>query len=142
MPLLPHADPSEPFHIVLYPTQWAVSATVCQLSDGLLRPIRFCGRTLKGTESRYDPWALEVLALLRALRTCFYELSGAPLKVYTQFPVLQWVSSSKKSRAEFINWSVLLAPCDIEYISIAAEDARLRFSALLTVSMVSKYWRN
>ena len=55
MPLLIHAKSTEPFHIVLYPTQWAVSATVCQLENDILRPIRFCGRTLKGTESRYEP---------------------------------------------------------------------------------------
>jgi hypothetical protein len=54
----------------LYVTSWAVSATVCQLCDGVLKPQRFVGRTLKGSESRYEDWAKEVLALLRVLKVC------------------------------------------------------------------------
>ena len=33
MPVLRHANFAEPFHILLYSTAWAVSATVAQLHD-------------------------------------------------------------------------------------------------------------
>ena len=82
MPILKHANRSEPFHIVLYTTPWAISATICQMHDGLLHPVRFCSRVLKQSELRHESWAKEILALLRVLRIGYYELSGAELVVY------------------------------------------------------------
>ena len=93
------------------------------------------GRTLKGSESRYEDWAKEVLALLRVLKVCYYELSKLPIKVYTRHSVFKWATSSKIARASHIEWSVLLAPWDIEFINIDHADERRKFSALMTVSM-------
>jgi ribonuclease HI len=134
-PILIHANPDEDFHILLYTTPWAISATLSQFRDGILHPIRFCGRVLKGGEPRYEPWAKEVLALLRILKICGFELGGRSLKVYTQFSVLSWVSSLKRTKSDYVEWSVLLTPWNIEYISIESDDEKLKLSALLATSM-------
>ena len=135
MPILKHANRSEPFHIVLYTTPWAISATICQMHDDLLHPVRFCSRILKQSELRHESWAKEILALLRVLRIGYYELSGAELVVYTQFQVLKWATEFKKTRKDHIQWSVLLAPWNIKFVTIDSLDDKLKFAALLTTSM-------
>ncbi len=135
MPILKHADRSQPFHIVLYTTPWAISATICQLHDDLLHPVRFCSRMLKTSELRHETWAKEILALLRVLRVGYYELIGQELVVYTQFKVLQWATEFKKTRKDHIEWSALLAPWNIKFMVIDSVDDKLKFAALLTTAM-------
>lgn len=50
-PKLMHANPQLDFHVLLYTTNWAISATLCQEYGGIVHPVRFCGRTLKGADS-------------------------------------------------------------------------------------------
>ncbi|KAH9184609.1 hypothetical protein AeNC1_013415, partial [Aphanomyces euteiches] len=68
LPTLKHAALDKEVHTLIYTTGWAISATVCQEDDGVLFPIRFCGRVLKGGETRYEGWAKEILALLLCSR--------------------------------------------------------------------------
>jgi hypothetical protein len=82
-----------------------------------------------------EPWGKEVLALLRILDVCFYELQGRPITVYTQTTVLQWATSYKKTKKDYIDWSIRLAAWDITYIALLSDDTRLYFAALLTTSM-------
>ncbi|KAH9148821.1 hypothetical protein AeRB84_007949 [Aphanomyces euteiches] len=83
-PILKHANPELAYHVVIYTTNWAISATLCQEYDGILHPVRFCGRVLKGSEPKQPMWAKEILALLRVIDVCYYELAGKQLNVYTQ----------------------------------------------------------
>ena len=68
---------------------------------------------------------------------CYYELSRMPLKIYTRHSVFKWAVSSKIARASHVEWSVLLAPWDIEFVNIENEDERRKFAALMTVSMAT-----
>ena len=109
-PLLHHPRRGQPFHIILYATKWAISATVCQEHDGLLYPVRYVGRTLSDAETRYERTEREVLALLRALDTCFTMLVGQELVVYTRYSVLKWLFTSKTLQGRPLQWAVLLSP--------------------------------
>ncbi|KAH9130143.1 hypothetical protein LEN26_008813 [Aphanomyces euteiches] len=100
LPTLKHAAPDKEAHILIYTTSWAISATVCQEDDGVLFPIRFCGRVLKGGETRYEGWAKEILALLRVLKTCFFEVRSRVLVVYTRFGLMKWLLKDKQAKAE------------------------------------------
>ncbi|KAH9094612.1 hypothetical protein Ae201684P_021057 [Aphanomyces euteiches] len=82
----------------MYTTTWAISATVCQDYDGVLHPVRFCGRTLKGGEPRYEEWAKEALALLRAAKVCYYELRNMQLVVYSRHGLLMWILADKHAQ--------------------------------------------
>ncbi|KAH9135182.1 hypothetical protein AeRB84_019304, partial [Aphanomyces euteiches] len=123
-PLLRHADPEREFHVLLYTTTWAISATVCQDYDGVLHPVRFCGRTLKGGEPRYEEWAKEALALLRAVKVCYYELSNMQLVVYSRHGLLKWILADKHGKADHQPWAAILSPWTIRVEQVVELDER------------------
>ncbi|KAH9094975.1 hypothetical protein LEN26_017990 [Aphanomyces euteiches] len=112
-PLLRHADPEREFHVLLNTTTWAISATVCQDNDGVLHPVRICGRTLKGGEPRCEEWAKEALALLRAVKVCYYELRNMQLVVYSRHDLLKWILADKHGKADHLPWAAILSPWTI-----------------------------
>ncbi|KAH9137701.1 hypothetical protein AeRB84_017699 [Aphanomyces euteiches] len=123
-PLLCHADPEREFHVLLYTTSWAISATVCQDYDGVLHPVRFCGRTLKGGEPRYEEWAKEALALLRAFKVCYYELRNMQLVVYSRHGLLKWILADKHGKADHLPWAAILSPWTIRVEQVVELDER------------------
>ncbi|KAF0735473.1 hypothetical protein Ae201684P_022376 [Aphanomyces euteiches] len=123
-PLLCHADPEREFHVLLYTTSWAISATVCQDYDGVLHPVRFCGRTLKGGEPRYEEWAKEALALLRAFTVCYYELRNMQLVVYSRHGLLKWILADKHGKADHLPWAAILSPWTIRVEQVVELDER------------------
>ncbi|KAH9100586.1 hypothetical protein Ae201684P_006782 [Aphanomyces euteiches] len=123
-PLLRHADPEREFHVLLYTTTWAISATVCQDYDGVLHPVRFCGRTLKGGEPRYEEWAKEALALLRAVKVCYYELRNMQLVVYSRHDLLKWILADKHGKADHLPWAAILSPWTIRVEQVVELDER------------------
>ncbi|KAF0737944.1 hypothetical protein Ae201684_005940 [Aphanomyces euteiches] len=123
-PLLRHADPEREFHVLLYTTTWAISATVCQDYDGVLHPVRFCGRTLKGGEPRYEEWAKEALALLRAAKVCYYELRNMQLVVYSRHGLLKWILADKHGKADHLPWAAILSPWTIRVEQVVELDER------------------
>ena len=136
-PILRHANPALEFHVLLYVTDWAVSATLCQLYEGVLHPVRFCGRKLKGAETRYTRWEKEILALLRVLKVCYYELRNNRLVVYTRYDLLAWLLRDKQNRAERLPWAAILSPWAIRCIQVQSLDAAWNMSALLTHNLAS-----
>jgi len=86
--------------VLIYVTDWANSATLYQEYDGILHPVRFCGRVLKGGETRQPAWAKEILALLRVISVCYYELAGKSLIVYTLHNAGKWIMENKHTRTE------------------------------------------
>nr|KAE8923099.1 hypothetical protein PF009_g26646 [Phytophthora fragariae] len=46
-PILRHFSRDLPVHVTLFANEWAVSTTLMQEHDGLMHPVRFCGRVLK-----------------------------------------------------------------------------------------------
>ena len=136
-PILRHANPALEFHVLLYVTDWAVSATLCQLYEGVLHPVRFCGRKLKGAETRYTRWEKEILALLRVLKVCYYELRNNRLVVYTRYDLLAWLLRDKQNRAERLPWAAILSPWSIRCIQVQLLDAAWNMSALLTHNLAS-----
>ncbi|KAH9098513.1 hypothetical protein Ae201684P_017725 [Aphanomyces euteiches] len=123
-PLLRHADPEREFHGLLYTTTWAISATVCEDYDGVLHPVRFCGRTLKGGEPRYEEWAKEALALLRAVKVCYYELRNMQLVVYSRHGLLKWILADKHGKADHLPWAAILSPWTIRVEQVVELDER------------------
>ncbi|KAF0692820.1 hypothetical protein As57867_016082, partial [Aphanomyces stellatus] len=117
-PVLKHANPDLDFHVFLFCTPWALSATLCQMYDGVFHPVRFCGRQLQGGEGNYDDWAKECLALMRVLKVCYYELRSTAITVYTRHPVLKWMSTDTHNRAERLGWVAQLAPWTLTHVCI------------------------
>ncbi|GMF57192.1 unnamed protein product [Phytophthora fragariaefolia] len=75
-PILKHFDGTKEVHVMLFANDWALSTTLMQEHDGVMHPVRFCGRVLKVNEVNYHPAEKEVLAQLLLLKTCYTQLAG------------------------------------------------------------------
>ncbi|KAH9086098.1 hypothetical protein LEN26_020460 [Aphanomyces euteiches] len=135
LPTLKHAAPDKELHVLIYTTNWAISATICQEDEGVLHPIRFCGRVLKGGETRYEGWAKEILALLRVLKTCFFEVRGRTIVVYTRFGLMKWLLKDKQAKAENLHWAAMLAPWTIKVVPVEELDGRWNLPIMLTETL-------
>ncbi|POM63176.1 reverse transcriptase, partial [Phytophthora palmivora] len=66
-PILRHFDTDREAVVIVYASDWAISAALVQEYDQIYYPITFASRTLKSNELNYSPVEKEVLALLRIL---------------------------------------------------------------------------
>ncbi|OWY95789.1 hypothetical protein PHMEG_00034119, partial [Phytophthora megakarya] len=114
-PILRHFDAKKEVHIMLYANEWALSATLMQMHDDKLHPVRFCGRVLKDAKLNYHSAEKEVLALLLLLKVCYTQLAGKTLHVYTRFSTLRWVHKS-------LQFAVLLSPWQLEVQRVREKD--------------------
>ncbi|GMF32513.1 unnamed protein product [Phytophthora fragariaefolia] len=74
-PILRHFDRAKEVHVMLFANEWALSTTLMQEHDGVMHPVRFCGRVLKDNVVNYHPAEKEVLALLLLLNTWYTQLA-------------------------------------------------------------------
>ncbi|OWY95650.1 hypothetical protein PHMEG_00034290 [Phytophthora megakarya] len=102
-PILRHFDRTNEVHIMLFANEWGLSKTLLQLHEDKLYPVRFCGRVLKDAEMNYHPAEKEVLPLLLLLKTCYTQLAGRTLHVYTRFSTLEWITKLSHSSGERSN---------------------------------------
>ncbi|OWY96295.1 hypothetical protein PHMEG_00033470 [Phytophthora megakarya] len=109
-PILRHFDKTKEVHIMLFANEWALSTIFLQLYEDKLHPVRLCGRVLKDAEMNYHAAEKEVLALLLLLKTCYTQLAGRTLHVYTRFSTLEWITKSKSLFGRAVQWAVLLSP--------------------------------
>ncbi|GMF20092.1 unnamed protein product [Phytophthora fragariaefolia] len=56
-PILRHFDIAKEVHVILFANDWALNTTLMQEHDGVMHPVRFCGRVLKDNEVNYHPAA-------------------------------------------------------------------------------------
>ena len=73
-PILRHFDPDREPVVIVYASDWAISASLVQEYDGVYMPVTFTSRTLKPNEINYGTVDKEVLALLRILDLCYTSL--------------------------------------------------------------------
>ncbi|OWZ02026.1 LOW QUALITY PROTEIN: hypothetical protein PHMEG_00026487 [Phytophthora megakarya] len=97
-PILRHFDRQKEVHVTQFANEWALSSTFTQEHDGKMHPVRFCGRVLKEAEMNYGRAEKEVQALLLLLKTCYTQLAGCTIQVYTRFSTLEWVHTFKSLR--------------------------------------------
>ncbi|OWY98991.1 hypothetical protein PHMEG_00030094 [Phytophthora megakarya] len=121
-PILRHFDAKKEVHIMLYANEWALSATLMQMHDDNLHPVRFCGRLLKDAEMNYHSAEKEVLALLLLLKVCYTQLVGKTLHVYSRFSTLGWVHKSKSLFGRAAQFAVLLSPWQLEVQRVREKD--------------------
>ncbi|OWZ07652.1 hypothetical protein PHMEG_00019927 [Phytophthora megakarya] len=96
-----------------------------------MHPARFCGRVLKEAEVNYHPAEKEVLALLLLLKTCYTQLTGRTIHVYTRFSTLEWKSLFGRT-AQFAE---MLSPWHLVVTRFKEKDCT--FVQLLQVGLTS-----
>ncbi|KAE9298831.1 hypothetical protein PR003_g23131 [Phytophthora rubi] len=134
-PILRHFSRDLPVHVTLFANEWAVSTTLMQEHDGLMHPVRFCGRVLKDAEMNYHPAEKEVLALLQLLKVCYTQLAGRTIHVYTRFSTLEWVHKSKSLFGRATQFAVLLSPWHL--VVQRAKEKDCAFAQLLQSTICS-----
>ncbi|OWY99523.1 reverse transcriptase [Phytophthora megakarya] len=66
-PMLKHSDADRQPVVIVYASDWAVSAVLTQEHDGVYMPVKFTSRMLKPNELNYTITEKEILALSRVL---------------------------------------------------------------------------
>ncbi|KAE8984399.1 hypothetical protein PR003_g23766 [Phytophthora rubi] len=113
-PLLRHFNPELEPVIIVYASEWAVSAVLTQQHDNVYMPVKFTSRTLKPNELRYDIVEKEVLALLRILTSCFTMLAGRRVRVLTRHTTLAWLFRKNNPHGRLSQWAALLSPWELQ----------------------------
>ncbi|GMF32018.1 unnamed protein product [Phytophthora fragariaefolia] len=93
-PILRHFDRAKAVHVMLFANDRALSTTLMQEHDGVMNPVRLCGRVLKANEVNYHPAEKDVLALILLLKTCYTQLVGRTINADTRFSTLGWINTS------------------------------------------------
>ncbi|ETP31408.1 hypothetical protein F442_19730 [Phytophthora nicotianae P10297] len=115
-PVLRHFDPDRVPVVVVYASDWAISAALMQEHGGTYMPVTFTSRTLKPNELNYDMVEKEILALLRILDVCYFTLVTRPIKVLTRHSTLAWLMRSTGLQGRLGNWAALLSPWTLEIV--------------------------
>ncbi|GMF54705.1 unnamed protein product [Phytophthora fragariaefolia] len=133
VPILKHFDGAKEVHVMLFANDWALSTTLMHEHDGVMHPVRFCGRVLKDNEVNYHPAEKEVLALLLLLKTCYTQLTGRTINAYTRFSTLGWINTSKTLFGRSTQFAVMLSPWHLVVHRVTEDDsafAQLRHSTI------------
>ncbi|OWZ05728.1 reverse transcriptase [Phytophthora megakarya] len=113
-PILRHFDETRTPVVIVYVSEWAISASLTQEHDGIYHPVAFASRTLKANELNYNVTEKEVLALLRILDLYYNLLVGREIRVLTRHSTLAWLFKSTGLQGRLGQWSALLAPWTFE----------------------------
>jgi hypothetical protein len=113
-PILRHFDPDRTPVIVVYASEWAVSAALVQEHGGEYWPVTFTSRTLKPNAVNYGIVDKEVLALLRMLDVNFTLLTTRSIKVLSRYSTLAWLMNSKGFQGRLGRWAALLSEWTME----------------------------
>ncbi|KAG3075490.1 hypothetical protein PI124_g14898 [Phytophthora idaei] len=121
-PILKHFDRTKEVQVMLFANEWTLSTTLMQEHEGKLHPVRFLGRVLKESEMNYHPAEKEALVLLLLMKTCYMQLAGKTLHVYTRFSTLEWVHKSKSLFGRAVQFAVLLSPWHLKVQRVKEQD--------------------
>ena len=114
-PILRHFDPDWEPAVIVYTSEWAISASLVQEYDGVYMPGTFTSRTLKPNEINYGLVDQEVLALLRILDLFYTSLVTRPIKVLSRHSTLAWFRSPGL-QGRLGNWAALLSQWTLEVV--------------------------
>ncbi|ETP27896.1 hypothetical protein F442_22818 [Phytophthora nicotianae P10297] len=124
-PVLRHFDPDRVPVVVVYASDWAISAALVQEHDGTYMPVTFTSRSLKPNELNYGMVEKEILALLRILDVCYSTLVTRPIKVLTRHSTLAWLMRSTGLQGRLGNWAALLSPWTLEILKCTRGEAEI-----------------
>ncbi|KAE9181584.1 hypothetical protein PF002_g27227 [Phytophthora fragariae] len=113
-PILRHFDAEKRPVVIVYASEWAVSASLVQDHDGTYLPVMFTSRKLKQNELNYVIVEKEVLALLRMLDLGYSMLAGRPIQVLARHSTLAWLFRAAGLQGRLGQWAALLSPWTLE----------------------------
>ncbi|KAE9082173.1 hypothetical protein PF006_g26971 [Phytophthora fragariae] len=113
-PILKHFDTEKRPVVIVYASEWAVSASLVQDHDGVYLPVMFTSRTLKQNKLNYGIVEKEVLSLMRMLDLGYSMLAGRPIQVLARHSTLAWLFRAAGLQGRLGQWAALLSPWTLE----------------------------
>ncbi|KAE8969073.1 hypothetical protein PR001_g27607, partial [Phytophthora rubi] len=96
--------------VIVYASEWAVSASLVQDHDDVYLPVMFTSRMLKQNELNYGIVEKEVVAPLRMLDLGYSMLAGRPIQVLARHSTLAWLFRAAGLQGRLGQWAALLSP--------------------------------
>ncbi|OWZ22109.1 reverse transcriptase [Phytophthora megakarya] len=112
--MLKHFDAEKQPVLILYASDWAISAVLAQEHDGVYMPVKFTSQTLKPNELNYNITEKEILALLRGLNDGHTMLVGKTIRVLTRHTTLGWLFRAKCLQGRLSQWAAILSSWRLE----------------------------
>ncbi|POM59261.1 reverse transcriptase [Phytophthora palmivora] len=113
-PLLRHPDRTRPFVIIPHANPWAACAVLGQEYDGVIHPVRFTGRVLNESETRYHAAEKEVVAVMRVFDVFEALIRDCPIKVYTSILAVEI--------QKCVRWGLILSHWDLEVCKVQRDE--------------------
>ena len=110
----PDFDSEEPFIVDTDYSHEGLGTVLSQVQDGVERPISFNARRLKPSESQYASHKGELLALIFAIDTYKFFLTGRKFLVRTDNSALSWLKTQKDPKGILMRWLRILSTYDFE----------------------------
>ena len=110
----PDFDSSEPFIVDTDYSHDGIGTVLSQIQDGVERPIAFNARRLKPSESQYASHKGELLALIFAIDTYKFFLTGRKFLVRTDNSALSWLKNQKDPKGILMRWLRILSTYEFD----------------------------
>lgn len=112
--LLRHPDYDLTFILRTDASNFAISAELVQIQDGIEVPICFISRTLKGSEIRYTVSEKEMLAVIFAILKLKFYLAGNKFIVETDHSSLTFLMNNRFANNRMYRWALLISEFTFE----------------------------
>ena len=110
----PDFDSAEPFIVDTDYSHEGLGTVLSQVQDGIERPISFNARRLKPSESQYASHKGELLALIFAIDTYKFFLTGRKFLVRTDNSALSWLKTQKDPKGILMRWLRIISTYDFD----------------------------
>ena len=110
----PGFDSSEPFIVDTDYSHDGIGTVLSQIQNGVERPIAFNARRLKTSESQYASHKGELLALILAIDTYKFFLTGRKFHVRTDNSSLSWLKTQKDPKGILMRWLRFISTHDFD----------------------------
>ncbi|GBG72919.1 hypothetical protein CBR_g12640 [Chara braunii] len=113
-PVLKVADPSLPFVVTTYASQYDIGAVLQQDDGNGYQPVEFISARMPSEKVVTSTYERELYALRQALEHWKHYLLGRHFKVYSDQETLRWLKTQAKMTPKLTRWAAKIDQYDLE----------------------------
>jgi hypothetical protein len=142
-PILEIYDPTKPIIVKTDASAFAWGAVLCQVHDGVEKPVQFASGSLNSSQRNWPAWKREAYGSLRAVEKWRCYLIGNHFRLVTDHKANQYLMDPNRNHSTMIeNWKILLSQYSytVEHRpgkTLVLEDALSRTYELLLLELKS-----
>lgn len=116
-PVLQTPDFTRPFRLETDASQEGLGAVLAQEDEaGLVKPLAYASRTLRGSERNYDVTQLEALGVVWAVKHFRHYLYGHKCVIVTDHQALKAILNTPQPSGKLARWGLVLQELDAEIV--------------------------